>query len=80
VESARNAALGGLHEIEKKVVASLKRSNETLVGQLTRARAAVFPGGVPQERVVTYASMAIRYGPSLLAELEDEVARWAAAS
>ena len=80
VESARNAALGGLHEIEKKVVASLKRSNETLVGQLARARAAVFPGGVPQERVVTYASMAIRYGPPLLAELEDEVARWAAAS
>jgi len=80
VQSARNAALGGLHEIEKKVVASLKRSNETLVGQLTRARAAVFPGGMPQERVVTYASMAIRYGPSLLAELEDEVARWAAAS
>ncbi len=80
VESARNAALGGLHEIEKKVVASLKRSNETVVGQLTRARAAVFPGGVPQERVVTYASMAIRYGPPLLAELEDEVARWAAAS
>ncbi len=80
VQSARNAALGGLHEIEKKVVASLKRSNETLVGQLARARAAVFPGGVPQERVLTYASMAIRYGPPLLAELEDEVARWATAS
>lgn len=80
VESARNAALGGMHEIEKKLVAALKRSNETLVGQLTRARGAVFPGGVPQERVVTYASMAIRYGPPLLAELEDEVARWAAAS
>lgn len=80
VESARNAALGGLHDIEKKLVTALKRSNETLVGQLARARAAVFPAGVPQERVVTYASMAIRYGPPLLAQLEDEVARWAAAS
>jgi len=80
VESARNAALGGMHEIEKKLVAALKRSNETLVGQLARARVAVFPAGVPQERILTYASMAIRYGPPLLAELEDEVARWAAAS
>lgn len=80
VESARNAGLGGLHDIEKKLVAALKRSNETLVGQLARARSAVFPGGVPQERVITYASMAIRYGPPLLAELENEVARWAAAS
>ncbi len=80
VDSARNAALGGMHEIEKKLVTALKRSNETLVGQLGRARAALFPGGLPQERVVTYASTAIRYGPSLLAELEDEVARWAGAS
>jgi uncharacterized protein YllA (UPF0747 family) len=80
VESARNAALGGIHDIEKKLVTALKRSNETLVGQLARARAAVFPAGVPQERVVAYPSMAIRYGPSLLAQLEDEVARWAAAS
>ena len=80
VESARNAALGGMQEIEKKIVAALKRANETLVGQLARARAAVFPSGQPQERVLTYASMAIRYGPALLTALADEVARWASAS
>lgn len=80
VESARNAALGGMQEIEKKIVAALKRANETLVGQLARARAALFPTGEPQERVLTYASMAIRYGPDLLAALDAEVARWAAAS
>lgn len=80
VESARNAALGGMQEIEKKIIAALKRTNETLVGQLARARAALFPTGEPQERVLTYASMAIRYGPPLLQALEDEVARWAAAS
>ncbi len=80
VESARNAALGGMQEIEKKIVAALKRANETLVGQLARARAALFPTGEPQERVLTYASMAIRYGPALLAALADEVARWAEAS
>lgn len=80
VESARNAALGGMQDIEKKIVAALKRANETLVGQLARARAALFPTGEPQERVLTYASMAIRYGPALLTALEAEVARWAAAS
>jgi bacillithiol synthase len=80
VESARNAALGGMQDIEKKIVAALKRTNETLVGQLARARSALFPSGQPQERVLTYASMAIRYGPALLTALADEVARWAAAS
>jgi bacillithiol synthase len=80
VESARNAALGGTHDIEKKLVTALKRANETLVGQLTRARAALFPDGVPQERVLTYASMAIRYGPALLDAIADEVARWATPS
>jgi uncharacterized protein YllA (UPF0747 family) len=80
VESARNAALGGMQDIEKKIVAALKRTNDTLVGQLARARAALFPTGQPQERVLTYASMAIRYGPALLTALADEVARWAAAS
>jgi uncharacterized protein YllA (UPF0747 family) len=80
VESARNAALASSQDIEKKLVAALKRGNETLVGQLSRARASLYPGGVPQERALTYASMAIRYGPPLLAALHDEVARWAVAS
>jgi bacillithiol synthase len=77
---ARNAALGGTQDIEKKVVAAVKRSSETLVGQITRARAALYPNGEPQERVLTYASFAIRYGPSLLDHLTAEVARWADAS
>jgi uncharacterized protein YllA (UPF0747 family) len=79
VQSARNGALGATQEIEKKVVTSLKRENETLVRQITRARAAVYPQGEPQERVLTLASFLIRYGPGLLDELEREVARWAEA-
>lgn len=75
VETARNAALGGTQDIEKKLLASLKRTNETLVGQVTRARAALYPLGELQERVLTYASFAIRYGPGLLEGLEREVAR-----
>ncbi|HXF94738.1 MAG TPA: bacillithiol biosynthesis BshC [Gemmatimonadales bacterium] len=76
----RNAALGGTADLEKKVVAALKRANETLTSQLARARAAVYPAGAPQERVLTLASFLLRYGPSLMDALEDEVARWAGAS
>jgi uncharacterized protein YllA (UPF0747 family) len=81
VESARNAALGGAQTVEKKLVASLKRlEGETLVRQITRARAAMYPQGQPQERVLTLASFLIRYGPGLVDALDQEVARWASAS
>jgi len=79
VQSARNAALGGTHEIEKKLVASLKRADATLTGQLTRARAALGPEGKPQERVLTMVTFLARYGPGLLDAIEAEVARWAGA-
>ena len=78
VQSARNAALAGTNEIEKKLVASLKRSQGTLLGQLARVRAALAPGGKPQERVLTVASFLARYGGALLDDIDAEVARWAA--
>jgi len=77
VQSARNAALAGTQEIEKKLIASLKRESETLLRQISRARDAVYPQGEPQERALTLASFLIRYGPGLLDALGDEVARWA---
>ncbi|HEV8264259.1 MAG TPA: bacillithiol biosynthesis BshC [Gemmatimonadales bacterium] len=80
VTAARNAALAGTHDVEKKLVASLKRSNETLLGQLARVRAVLAPDGKPQERVLTAASFVVRYGPALMDALEAEVARWAGAS
>ena len=78
VESARNAALAGTNEIEKKLVASVKRSQSTLLAQLTRARNALVPGGKPQERVVTIASFLARHSASVVDEIATEVARWAA--
>jgi uncharacterized protein YllA (UPF0747 family) len=78
VQSARNSALAGTNEIEKKLVASLKRTQGTVVNQLARARAALRPGGKPQERVLTAASFIARYGLTLLDEIDAEVARWAA--
>ncbi len=78
VQSARNAALAGTNEIEKKLIASLKRTQGTLVSQLTRARAALMPDGKPQERVLTVASFLARYSGALLDQIDTEVARWAA--
>lgn len=73
--SARNAALGRLDRLERRLVASLKRSGDTVTGQIARARAALYPGGKPQERVLTLASFLVRYGPGLLDDLAAEVAR-----
>ena len=78
VQSARNAALAGTHEIEKKLIASLKRTQGTLVSQLARARAALMPDGKPQERVLSSVSFLARYSGALLDQIDAEVARWAA--
>ena len=79
-QSARNAALAGTHDVEKKLLASLKRTNATLVGQLARARAALAPEGKPQERVYTVASLLARYGRGVLDDIAAEVARGVAPS
>lgn len=76
VQGARNQALGGTQEIEKKLVASVKRTQDTLTGQIAKARAALFPLGAPQERTLTLPSFLLRYGPALLDEVAREVARW----
>jgi uncharacterized protein YllA (UPF0747 family) len=66
VESARNQALGATQEIEKKLLAALKRTNDTAFQQLARARTALFPDGDSQERVLTVASFTARYGGEVM--------------
>ena len=78
VQSARNAALAGTNEIEKKLVASVKRTQGTVLSQMGRARNSLQPGGKPQERVLTIASLLARHGSSVLDDVAAEVARWAA--
>jgi uncharacterized protein YllA (UPF0747 family) len=65
VENARNQALHGTQEVEKKLIAALKRSADTALQQVARARDAVAPGGVPQERVLTVASFQARHGDAV---------------
>lgn len=66
VESARNQALAGTQDIEKKLLAHLKRNNQTALQQLARAGEQIFPGGKPQERALTAASFLSRHGRAVL--------------
>jgi bacillithiol biosynthesis cysteine-adding enzyme BshC len=75
-QTAKQQALAGTQDIEKKLVQHLKRRQETELGQIARARTAVMPGGKPQERVLTVAPFLARYGAGLLAELTDAFAAW----
>ena len=75
-QTARQQALAGTQDIEKKLVQHLKRRQETELGQLARARTAVAPNGKPQERVLTVAPFLARYGPELLPELSAAFEAW----
>jgi bacillithiol biosynthesis cysteine-adding enzyme BshC len=66
VESAKNAALGGLAEIEKRLLGHLKKQNEILLQQVDKARRNVFPLGTPQERVFNVMSYTVRYGSAFV--------------
>ena len=67
--SLRNQVLARIADSEKKVVRQLKRKEETIVGQLERARANVRPDGEPQDRVLNGLPFLARHGPALLREV-----------
>jgi bacillithiol synthase len=76
VQGARNQALSGTQDVEKKLVQHLKRRQETELSQIARARTAVQPGGKPQERVLTVAPFIARYGPALVTDLGEAIESW----
>ena len=76
VQGARNQALAGLQDVEKKLVQHLKRRQETELSQIARARTAVQPAGKPQERVLTVAPFIGRYGPALVTDLGEAIESW----
>ncbi len=80
VQGAKNQALGGVQDIERKLVQHLKRRQETELGQIAKARALVLPENKPQERVLTIAPFLARQGPALLVELSDAIEAWYAAA
>lgn len=73
VEHLRSQTFQALDDVERKVVQALKRENEIALAQLRKASTNLFPGGRPQERVLSPFQYLFRYGDDLLE-------RWRAAA
>jgi len=74
VLAARNTALKDLGHVEKRLVSHLKNRNQIVISQIAKARAALYPGGQPQERVLNVVGFLIRYGTEFL-DMALEAAR-----
>jgi len=71
VQSVRSQAFSAMEELERKVVAALKRENEVFLSQLEKAQLHLFPMGKPQERVINPFYFLARYGGAFLDELVE---------
>jgi bacillithiol synthase len=71
VQSVRSQAFSAMEELERKVVAALKRENEVGLAQLEKAQLHLFPLGKPQERVVNPFYFLSRYGGAFLDEVVE---------
>jgi bacillithiol biosynthesis cysteine-adding enzyme BshC len=69
VQHLRSQAMSALDDLERKVLQAVKRENETALAQLEKAQLHLFPGGIPQERVVNPFYYLARYGGAFLEEL-----------
>jgi bacillithiol biosynthesis cysteine-adding enzyme BshC len=68
-QHVRSQAFAALEELERKVVAAVKRENETALSQLEKAQVHLFPLGKPQERVLNPFYFLARYGGAFLDDL-----------
>lgn len=75
--AAQQRALRDVAGVEKRLISHLKTRNETLVRQLEAARAAVFPRGQPQERVLNVLQYLVRYGGDYLFGVLAACEEWA---
>jgi len=69
-QKTRDTVLRALDTFGEKLDGSTARRNATELARLTRLREALMPGGKPQERVLTLAPAAARWGPVWLQALQ----------
>jgi bacillithiol synthase len=62
-----------LQALQNKMIQAVKRRDETLRRQFTRAQAQIFPMGHPQERTLGVVYFLNRYGPGLIERLFQEL-------
>jgi len=66
VKRAGSVSMEAWSDAEKKILQAVKRSNETRLAQLEKARLHVLPDGKPQERVMNAFYYLFRYGDDFL--------------
>jgi len=71
VDHLRNQGFSLLDDVERKVVQARKRESGIALQQIEKAQVQLFPGGVPQERVVPAVYFLVRYGPELMERWRD---------
>jgi bacillithiol biosynthesis cysteine-adding enzyme BshC len=74
IGKARNASDGFVRDVEKKILAHLRSKNEVSVEQVLKAVTNLFPGGEPQERVISPVQYLARYGADFLPAVADAIA------
>lgn len=80
VRKARDRGQRDLDQVEHRLMTHLKRRVGTELAQIQRARTALRPLDLPQERVYGLPPFLARYGPGLLRELADTCRGWYAQS
>ena len=73
VTKARNAGLAALGTLEKKIVRAVKRRDETMWNQVGKASVNLWPGGKPQDRMLTPLQYLMRYGQAFIDSASREV-------
>jgi uncharacterized protein YllA (UPF0747 family) len=67
--AARNRALLGAGDAERKILRAIKRRDADLLRRVELARAHLYPNGAPQERMLNVFPYLTAYGPDLLRDL-----------
>jgi bacillithiol biosynthesis cysteine-adding enzyme BshC len=62
-----------LKKLNGKIIQASKRKDETLRRQFRHAKGQAFPGGEPQERVVSFVYFLNKYGPALVDRLSRDL-------
>jgi bacillithiol synthase len=77
IQAAEQTMLNQVGNVEKRLVAHLKKRDETAIRQVAAARNALFPNHQPQERVLNPIHYLVRYGEDYLTGLRAACETWA---
>jgi bacillithiol biosynthesis cysteine-adding enzyme BshC len=71
IDSPKKRSVELIDEVEKKLLQSVRRSEEVSLDQVAKAQAHLYPNGLRQERILNPFYYLMRYGDDLLRELHE---------